>query len=257
LRRAGSRFSVRKKDKFQASVIRPQHPGAFWQIGNLFLHLYAPIPVYLKTITFMPYARTNWKEHELKIALSNPVHSHGGPHAHSAMHAGSGELANHPLFQKARVSAEIVTGGATHRNDHFHAKGADGTWVKGPTGANLYSNSQRNNNPIPKPDASRHSVLDANFVAAALVRALNAPTMQAHLANLDAGNDMKVHVNFAAPIGRGHVHATGQASAQTDFVSLFVYCKPNPGNRDIPIFQTVVPSDQRKVGGGDPILNII
>ena len=206
----------------------------------------------------MPYTRTNWKLHELKIALANPVHSHGGPHAHSAMHAASGELANHPLFQKARVTANIVTGGASDRNAHFHAKGPDGTWVKNPaTGTNLYSNSQRNNNPIPKPDASRHSVLDVDQIAAALVRALNAPAMQAHLGNLDAGRDMKVHVNFVASIGRGNVHATGQASTGADFVSLFVYCKPNPGNKDVPIFQTVVPSDQRKVGGPDPIVSIL
>jgi hypothetical protein len=222
----------------------------------LYIYLHHIYSHHLQTI-FMPYARTNWKTHELKIALANPVHAHGGPHAHSAMHAGAGELANHPLYQKARVTAEIVTGGATHRNDHFHAKGPDGTWVKNASGtANLYSNSQRAAHPIPKPDASRHSVLSVDHVANALVRVLNDPTMQPYLANLDAGHDMKVHVNFGASIGRGYVHATGQPSMQADFVSLFVYCKRNPGNKDIPIFQTVVPSDQRKVGGGDPILNL-
>jgi len=196
----------------------------------------------------MPYARKNWKSHELTIALANPVHSQSGPRAHSAMHAASGELANHPLFQKARVIYEVTTGGASHRNDHFHAKGPDGKFVKKHDGSNLYSNSMRKRNPIPLPDASRHSVLEVGRVAEALVKALNSDVMQPLLQNLDNGHDMKVNVNFLDSIGRGHVHATGQASAQVDFVSLFVYCKPNPGNKDIPIFQTVVPSDQPKAG---------
>jgi hypothetical protein len=33
--------------------------------------------------------------------------------------------------------------------------------------------------------------------------------------------------------------------------------KPNPGNKDVPIFQTVVPGNQHKLGGSDPIINNI
>lgn len=204
----------------------------------------------------MPCARTNWKVQEVKIALANPISSGSGPKAHSAMHAPSGELGNHPLFQKARVQAEIVTAGASHANDKYHQRDATGAYLKKPDGTYLYSNSQRKNNPIPVPDASKHSALNVESVAAALVIALNDPAMQAHLATLDLGNDMKVHVNFSATIGRGYVHQTDLPSQAADFVSLFVYCKPSSTNKDIPIFQTVVPSNQLKVGGGDPIVSI-
>lgn len=204
----------------------------------------------------MPYARTNWTIHEVKIALANPVSTTSGPRAHSAMHAVAGELANHPLFQKARVTAEIVTGGATHKNDHFHARDPNGGFMKKADGTNLHSNATRKNNPIPMPDASRHSALNVESMAPALVNALNYPTMQDHLKTLDAGTDMKIHVNFAATIGRGNLHETGQPSISVDFFSLFVYCKINPNNKDVPIFQTVVPSNQLKVGGSDPIITV-
>lgn len=205
----------------------------------------------------MPYARKNWKTHELKIALANPVSADGGPDAHSSKHAVSGELANHPMFQKARVNAVVTSGNASSQNARFHAKGVDGTWLKKADGTNLHSNSVRKNNPIPKPEVGRHSALDVERIAAALVEALNDDAMQVNLQTLDAGNDMKVHVNFTNSIGRGNIHQTGMASQiGVDFVSLFVYCKPNPNNTDVPIFQTVVPSNQTKVGGGDPIVAI-
>lgn len=202
----------------------------------------------------MPYARTNWTIRELKLALANPVHADGGPHAHSNIHAVASELANHPLFQKARVTAQIVGGNARYSNAKYHAKGPDGTWVKKPDGTNLYSNNQRKQNPMPSPDADKHSALNVEDVAAALATALSDPALQPHLAVIDAGNDMKVHLNFAAHIGRGNLHQTGMASQTVDFISLFVYAKRNPNNKDVPIFQTVVPSNQHKVGGSDPII---
>lgn len=205
----------------------------------------------------MPYARKNWKAHELKIALANPVHAIGGPDAHSSKHAVSGELANHPLFQKARVNAVVTSGNASQSNAHFHAKGLDGSWVKKDDGTNLHSNSVRKNNPLPKPEASRHSALDVELIAAALVNALNCDAMQIHLQTLDAGNPMKVHVNFSDSIGKGNIHQSGMASQiGVNFISLFVYCKPNPGNSDVPIFQTIVPSSQNKLDGSDPIITM-
>jgi hypothetical protein len=93
----------------------------------------------------------------------------GGPDAHSSKHAVSGELANHPLFQKARVNA-------------------------------LYCDA-----------------------------------MQVHFQTLDAGNPMKVHVNFSDSI----VKATFTNRewpvkwALTLLLCLFVYCKPNPGNSNM------------------------
>ncbi len=196
----------------------------------------------------MPYQRTNYKVHELKIALANPVSSQSGPHAHSNKHAVSGELANHPLFQKARVSANVYQNGASDANRVYHMKSDGVHWD--------YNSATRHANPIPKPEVGRHSAVDVNLLAPALRDALNHASMQPHLGTLDGGTDMKVHVNFTGAIGQGYEHTTTGGTAPVSFVSLFVYCKPNTGNRDIPIFQTVVPATAHKVGGHDPIITL-
>jgi hypothetical protein len=46
----------------------------------------------------------------------------------------------------------------------------------------------------------------------ARVNALNCDAMQVHLQTLDAGNPMKVHVNFNDSIGKGNIHQSGMAS---------------------------------------------
>ncbi|MCK0149407.1 hypothetical protein MWU54_05195 [Marivita sp. S6314] len=195
----------------------------------------------------MPYARKNWQLHEVSIALSNPVHSAAGPHAHSSKHATAGELANHPLFQRARVTATVHTDNAKDSNASFHTKESDGSWTN--------NSKTRHANPLPKAEVGTHSTLDVQDMAPALVNALNSDPMQAHLATLDGGGDMKVHVNFSASIGTGNVHrAAGSHAAAMN--CLFVYCKPNPNNKDVPIFQTVVPSDTHKAGGKDPIITV-
>ena len=195
----------------------------------------------------MPYARQNWKPHEVKIALANPVHSASGPHAHSFKHATAGELANHPMFQRARVTATIHTDKAKDSNASYHTKSDGFHWDHG--------KSARKSHPMPKAEVGTHSTLNVESLAPALVTALNSGPMQTHLATLDAGNDMKVHVNYTSTIGTGNVHrASGTSSAAMQ--TLFVYCKPNPNNKDVPIFQTVVPSDTHKAGGNDPIITV-
>ncbi len=188
----------------------------------------------------MPYARRNWKIDEVKIALANPVHSASGPKAHSSLHATAGELANHPLFQRARVTAIIHDDRQKASNAVYHTKHNNGQWV--------YNSHTRKHNPLPKPEVKRHTALNVESLAPALVRALNSPAMQSHLASLDEGQDMKVHVNFDASIGTGKVH-DGEVTTSAPMVALFVYCKRNPANKDVPIFQTVVPSDSHKAEG--------
>lgn len=195
----------------------------------------------------MAYARQNWKTHELKIALANPVHSETGPHAHSSKHAASGELANHPLFQRARVTAVVHTETAKDSNASYHTKSDGFHWD--------HNSATRKANPMPRAEVGTHSALDVESLAPALRDALNSNDMQPHLGTLDGGADMKVHVNFSNSIGTGNIHkASGTTTAA--FVSLFVYCKKNPNNKDVPIFQTVVPSDTHKAGGSDPIITV-
>lgn len=195
----------------------------------------------------MPYARQNWKSHEVKLALSNPVHAASGPHAHSSKHAASGELANHPMFQRARVTATVYSDRAKDSNAQYHTKSDGVHWDS--------SKSVRKANPMPKAEVGTHSTMDVLDMAPALVTALNSAAMQTHLATLDGGNDMKVHVNFSSSIGTGNIHkASGTTTAAMQ--CLFVYCKPNPNNKDVPIFQTVVPSDTHKSGGNDPVISV-
>ena len=196
----------------------------------------------------MAYARQNWTEDEVLRLLANPVHSETGPHAHSSKHAASGELANHPMFQKARVTALIISEQQRSANAKYHVKDDHGKYPK--------NAKFRGANRVPRPEVGTHSVLRDDLVATALTQALNHNDMQAHLQGLDGGNDLKVHANFhTGSFGRGKIH-TAANSADADFVSLFIYCKPNPSNADLPIFQTIVPSDQLKVGGNDPIIQI-
>ena len=172
----------------------------------------------------MPYARKTWTADEVERALANPRSSPSGPAAHSHIHGVSGELANHPLFQKARVTAEVY---------------------------------QRNNqgNIVHRPDAGTHSTLPAPLMAAGVARAFCKDQLQPCLATLDRGSDMKVKVNFVRPLGLGYIHKTGQATRNVEIRALFIYCKPNPGNRDIPIFQTVIPMESHyRIGeGNEPV----
>jgi hypothetical protein len=164
----------------------------------------------------MPYARKNWTAAEVERALANPRSSPTGPAAHSRIHGVAGELANHPLFQKARVTAEV----------YEHGK-------------------------APKPEAGTHSTLPANLMAAGVARAFCKDQLQTELAKLDRGMDMKVKVNFTPPLGMGYIHKTVQGSRPAQMKALFIYCKPNPGNKDIPIFQTVIPYETPfNVGAG-------
>ncbi|QDC09217.1 hypothetical protein FHY55_08180 [Oceanicola sp. D3] len=197
----------------------------------------------------MPYARRTWTINELVRLLSNPVSAPSGPAAHSAKHGVEGELASHPLFQKARVEAHVYDGRKSDLNASYHEKNPDGTWV--------HSNSQRKQHPLPSPEVGRHSTMSALDMATALMRAFNTAQMQPHLATLDGGSDMKVNVNFNLPIGNGLAHRTGHGTANVGVRSLFVYCKPNPGNADLPIFQTVVPKDQLAgPGGSTPLVTV-
>lgn len=201
----------------------------------------------------MSYQRMNWTKNELVLALANPISAESGPHAHSYKHAVSGELANHPLFQKARVEYLISDSQSKSSNAIFFEKDPSGSgWLKKPDGTNVYSNSTRKKNPLPSADASAHSCLDVDFVADAVKTAFNHPLMQAHLKLLDSNYDMSVFVNYLTTIGRGMIHKNNSGTIQTthnDFDCLFIKCKPNPHNKDIPIFQTVVPHAVHKAGG--------
>lgn len=184
----------------------------------------------------MPYARTNWTFQEIHKALQNPVSSESGPRAHSSKHATEGELAASPLFQKARVNALIVD--EKHRESNIAYAGA--------------SKNQQKKHPVPAPEVGVHSTLDSVLIATALAKAFNSFAMQAHLAQLDTGQDMKVFLNFSVSLGKGMVFKTGWSPAQQDMVCLFVYLKPNPRNKDLPIFQTVVPQTSHKIVSGGP-----
>jgi hypothetical protein len=203
----------------------------------------------------MPYKRTNWTVSEIQRALSNPTHSESGPHAHSSKHAVSGELAQNPQFQKARTTAVIHDG--RQKDSNLAAQQALGNQKAAGTLSNTQYKKQMAQVPLPSAEVGKHSTLNDVATANALLRVFNDSSMQPHLGTLDAGSDLKVHVNFSGNIGSGHVHETGQPSRPASFKSLFVYLKPNPGNADIPIFQTVVPSEQHKAGGNDPILTIV
>lgn len=202
----------------------------------------------------MAYKRTNWTSDEIQRALTNPTHSASGPHAHSSKHAVSGELAQNPQFQKARTTAVIYDD--KHRDSNLAARQALDNQKASGTISNTQYKKQIALVPLPEPEVGRHSTLNDVAVGNALARAFNNVAMQPHLGTLDTGSDMRVHVNFAGNIGTGNFHQTGQPSRAATFNSLFVYLKPNPGNLDIPIFQTVVPSEQHKVGGSDPIVAI-
>jgi hypothetical protein len=175
----------------------------------------------------MPYARKNWTAAEVERALANPRSSASGPAAHSHIHGVAGELANHPLFQKARVTAEIY-----QRDWH----------------GNLGH----------KPEVNKHSTLPASLMAAGVALAFCSDPLQGFLRTLDQGADMKVKVNFQRPIGTGQLHQTGHASRSAEIRALFIYCKPNPGNRDIPIFQTVIPMENHyNIGQGNNSVVVI
>ena len=172
----------------------------------------------------MPYARTNWTQSELLRLLKNPVHAAAGPHAHSSIHGVSGELASHPMFQHARVMNDVT---AAHKKKKVSTKA----------------------------EASAHSTLDATDMAKALVRALNNPKLQPHLAALDTSraenkqwSDMKVWLNFIKPVGTGKMH---QRTGTNNFNvrAIFLYMKPNPNNADLPIIQTAVPHAEHKKAG--------
>ncbi|HVE38297.1 MAG TPA: hypothetical protein VNM14_00330 [Planctomycetota bacterium] len=160
----------------------------------------------------MPYARRNWTAAEVERALANPRSSETGPAAHSRLHGVSGELYNHPLFQKARVITDVNT----------------------------------------------HSTLPAPLMAGGVARAFCKEQVQPYLARLDRNTDMKIKVNFIRPLGLGHVHKSGQPTRSVEMRALFIYCKPNPGNRDIPIFQTVIPMEKHyPLGAGqEPVFLI-
>lgn len=202
----------------------------------------------------MPYKRTDWRQDELIRALQNPTHAPTGPHAHSSKHAVQGELAHHPLFQHARVTTAVYDD--AHRDSNLAvqqdllAKKAAGQL------SNTQFKKQMKKASLPAPEVGKHSTLDVVFTANALLRALKHGDMQPHLGTLDGGDDVKVHVNFRNGIGDGLIHEAGQPIRKGAFRSLFIYMKPNPGNRDLPIFQTVVPSEAHKSGGGDPILEL-
>lgn len=197
----------------------------------------------------MPYARQTYTVNELTRLLANPVSAPSGPAAHSSKHGVEGELASHPMFQRARVEAVVHDGRKSDLNAPFHARDHLGNWV--------HSNNQRRQHPLPSPDVGRHSTMSATDMATALAQAFNSAAMQPHLATLDGGTDMRVNVNFTLPIGGGAAHRTGHPSTAMNVVSLFVYCKANPANEDLPIFQTVVPKDTHAApGGGTPVVVI-
>ncbi len=178
----------------------------------------------------MPYARKNWTFQEIHRALQNPVSSESGPDAHSKKHATEGELASNPMFQQARVNALIHDD--KHKESNIAYAGA--------------SKGQQKKHPMPAPEVSMHSTLDSALVASGLETALNTFSMQSHLSQLDSGEDMKVFVNFSVSLGKGMVYRTGYSPGQQDIICLFVYLKPNLHNKDIPIFQTVVPQTAHK-----------
>ncbi len=179
----------------------------------------------------MAYARTTWTFQEIHRALQNPVSSDTGPDAHSKKHATEGELASNPMFQQARVNALVHD--EKHKESNIAYAGA--------------SKNQQKKHPMPAPEVPVHSTLDSALVASGLEKAFNTFGMQTHLGQLDAGSDMKVFVNFSVSLGNGMVYRTGYSPAQQEIICLFVYLKPNPRNKDIPIFQTVVPHTAHKV----------
>jgi hypothetical protein len=143
-----------------------------------------------------------------------------------------------------------------HRDSNIAAQQALNQQKLAGTLSNTQYKKQMAQVPLPEPEVGRHSTLNDVAIANALSRAFNDGAMRPHLHGLDAGADTKVHLNFSGTIGTGNFHATGQPSRPATFNSLFVYLKPNPGNSDIPIFQTVVPAEQHKAGGTDPIIAI-
>lgn len=173
----------------------------------------------------MPYARQNWTINEVQRLTQNPVSAQGAPHAHSGIHATQNELASHPMFHRARATNRVVQ---TDRRGRIRESNEVGA----------------------------HSTMGNQQLSQALLRALNHDRMQPHLQRLDQqGGDLKLWVNFIAPIGRGTLHrSTG--SAQIDIRCLFVYMKSNPGNQDLPIFQTLVPHGNHKPIGSvtDPVI---
>ncbi len=181
----------------------------------------------------MPYKRKNWTLKEISYGLANWVSAPNSPHAHSRIHAVKGELYENALFQKGRVQSIIHTNRAKESNAKYWQKKSDGSYQN--------NSKTRKKHPLPKPEVSTHSTLARSKVAAALCKAFNHPHMQPFLEKLDGGFDMKVNVNFKNSIGTGLVHKPNQPSVSTPMMALFVYCKPNPGNKDMPIFHTVVP----------------
>lgn len=179
----------------------------------------------------MPYARKNWTTNEVSRLLQNPVHSPEGPHAHSRIHGVEGELASHPLFQRARVNNDVTQ---VDRRGRVRTRAEVGA----------------------------HSTLNSLHMSQALVRALNHDRMQEHLAQLDQARQnsqynfsLKVWVNYIRPVGQADLHRRG-GSAQFNVRSLFVYLKPNPSNADLPIFQTIVPHAEHKAFGSvrEPVI---
>lgn len=172
----------------------------------------------------MPYARQNWTKEELSRLLQNPVKSKDGPNAHSKIHAVQGELAKNEKFQHARVMNQTVQ------------------YVKGKLKV--------------RSEAKTHTTMDCDDVAAGLCRALNHDRTQPLLKELDGkGNDkwgkITFHVNFKESIGRGIQH-TENDTTHFDCISMFVYLKPNKGNADLPIIQTVVPKGKHEPNPKSP-----
>tara|TARA_R110002049_G_scaffold4601_4_gene31794 strand:+ start:10493 stop:11035 length:543 start_codon:yes stop_codon:yes gene_type:complete len=162
----------------------------------------------------MPYARQNWTEDEITRLLENPVDADKGPHAHSKIHAVSGELASNEMFQHARVlnrTTELVNGKFKVRTE-----------------------------------ATKHSTMASVDIARGLHKVLNHDNTQPLLRELDGkGNDdcakVTFHVNFNQSIGRGLLHSK-QGVTHFDCIHLFVYLKSNSGNSDLPVIHTVVPT---------------
>jgi hypothetical protein len=172
----------------------------------------------------MPYARTNWTFDEVLRITQNPVDISGDPHAHSKIHATDSELANHPMFQRARVLMEVTE---------------------------IVRNRLKT-----KVEVGVHTTLKNTDMARALVRVLNHERMQSHLARLDQHTgDVKVWINFIRPIGIGMYH-NAAASVPINIKCLFLYMKANPGNKDLMIFQTLVPHENHKPFGSvtEPII---
>ncbi len=172
----------------------------------------------------MPYQQNNWTQKEITYALSNPVDAKSGPHAHSRIHAVSGELYEHPLFQKGRVQSIIHTDKQRESHKPF--------WEKDPAGKKKYkfSGKIRKKYPIPKPEVGKHSTLKRASVASALCQAFNHPHMQTYLGQLDKGSDMKVNVNFKSSIGVGKLHAPNQPSVDAQIVCLCIV-SPTPATK--------------------------